>query len=109
MAYQFKTTKYSKEFPEAYFKIHSVHWKSLDEEIQESLEDGSILTKWKTVHVAEAIVLIYGDKVARENRVSSLELFKIKFDFDLYSKLNAVRQAYNILKTIPEFEGGIDV
>ena len=109
MAYKFKAIKYSKEFPEAYFKIHSVQWKSLDEEIQETQEDGTILTKWKTVHVAEAIVLIYGDKVARENRVQPLEQFRMKFDYDIHSEFNIIEQAYNKLKTIPEFEGGIDV
>ncbi len=107
MAYKTKFTKYEKEFKEAYFQVSLIIWKTIEDELIKSNIDSDIVS-WEKREVCEALVNIYGDKLARMNRVIPLDVIKIKFDYDKYSHLNIIQQAYDKLKSMDDFQDGED-
>ena len=109
MAYQTKIEKYQKEFPEAYFVISNILWRSTDDEVYKNIDESSEKVEYVKVEQSSAIVDVYADRIARENRVSPIHSVKIPFEYDKDSDLNIIQQAYGALKEIEEFKDGIDV
>ena len=108
MGYISKIEHLKKDFPNAYFKLEIIKWKAYEDEVYVDTELGQELT-WEKQTVCEAVFFIYGDQVARNNRVSPLTQVAIPFKFDVHSKLNILQQAYKGLAAIPDFKGGVDV
>lgn len=108
MAYQKKFTKWEKEFPDAYFQINTIIWKNIDDEVYTEIDDKTVLT-WEKQEICEALVGIYQDANSRFNRVAALDILRIQFKYDINSNRNLIQQAYDKLKTIPEFKDGIDI
>jgi len=109
MAYQTKTKKYQKEFPEACFVVANISWKSIDDELITEVNDNVSKIEYIKVEEASAIFDIYADEISRKNRVSPLHSVKIPFTYNKESEFNIIQQAYNHIKTIPEFSGGKDI
>lgn len=97
-----------RDFKNAYVKLEVVKWLAVEDEIQEDI-NGEIHFKWDKKPMAEAIFFIYGDKLARDNRVNPLSQISVRFDFDPSLGLNIFNCAYNELKEIPEFAEGLDI
>ena len=97
MGLQTDKTKWNVNFPEAYTRISKVRTEqSID-------ENGDKIIK------GEVIAQIYADKAARDANSDSLEVHRINMDFDKDSTDNFYHQAYNHLKTLPEWTGAVDI
>lgn len=108
MAYQKTFTKWEKEFPDAYFQVNTIIWKVTDDEVYTTLNDKEVLT-WEKREICEALIGIYQNKESRFNRVAALDIIKVPFIYIKNSNRNIIQQAYDKLKTLEPFVGGIDV
>lgn len=91
---------------EAYLRIASLTSTNVDYEHYEPLLDSDdVILRWTSRLENKANVFVYGDEIARQNRVSPVNWFEFKFDLDLTSAQNIYEQAYQKLKQIyPEGE-----
>jgi len=91
---------------EAYLRVAVVTTAHVDYEYLEPMIDSNdLITMWTTRLENKANVFVYGDEIARKNRVSPVNWFEFIFDLDLESNLNIYQQAYTKLKEIyPESE-----
>lgn len=91
---------------EAYLKVQNVSSVSSDYEFFENLEDGSQRLQWIKRIESTALVYVWPDEGARENRAQVQHWFNIEFNYDLSEWTNIYEQAYQKLKIIfPEGEG----
>ena len=105
MGYIKKIEHLKNEFPDAYFKLEVVKWRTFEDEVYKNTNEGTLLT-WERKTACEAIFFIYGNQEARINRVAPLNQVAIPFEFDMHSKLNILQQAYKALSKMEEFSGG---
>jgi hypothetical protein len=91
---------------EAYLRLAVVTSANVDYEyLEPMLDSNDLITMWTTRLESKANVFVYGDEIARKNRVSPVNWFEFIFDLDLKSNLSIYDQAYNKLKEIyPESE-----
>lgn len=91
---------------EAYLRIAVATSANVDYEyLEPMLDSNDLITMWTTRLESKANVFVYGDEIARKNRVSPVNWFEFIFDLDLKSNLSIYDQAYNKLKEIyPESE-----
>jgi len=91
---------------EGYLRIAVVTTANVDYEyLEPMLDSNDLITMWTTRLENKANVFVYGDEIARKNRVSPVNWFEFTFDFDLKSEFNIYEQAYKKLKEIyPESE-----
>jgi len=84
---------------EAYLRIATITTANVDYDYIEPLLDSSdLITRWTTRLENKAVVYVYGDEIARQNRVSPLNWFEFRFDLDVESP--SFNQAYEGLKLI---------
>ncbi len=84
---------------EAYLRISVITTANVDYDYLEPLLDSEdVITRWTTRLENRANVFVYGDEIARQNRVSPLNWFEFRFDFDLADNGNIYEQAYEHLK-----------
>ena len=91
---------------EAYLRVAVVTTANTDYEyLEPMLDSNDLITMWTTRLENKANVFVYGDEIARKNRVNPVNWFEFIFDLDLKSDLNSYEQAYKKLKEIyPESE-----
>jgi hypothetical protein len=86
---------------EAYIRIMSISTANVDYDYLEPVLDGDdVITRWTTRLETKANVFVYGDEIARQNRVSPMNWFEFRFDLYLDSTSNIFEQAYLRLKQI---------
>jgi hypothetical protein len=90
---------------EAYLKVQNIGSVSADYEHFENLPDGSQRLNWIKKVESTALVYVWPDEGARENRAQVQHWFQIEFNYDLSEWTNIYEQAYKKLKTLfPEGE-----
>lgn len=91
---------------EAYLRISVITTAHTDYEYLEPMVDSpDLITMWTTRFDNRANVFVYGDEIARNNRVNPVNWFDFVFKFDLQVTDNIYTQAYHKLKEIyPESE-----
>jgi len=90
---------------EAYLKVQNVATVCADYELLENQPDGSQRLKWIKKIESTALIYVWSDEGARENRAQLSNWFQMEFDYDLTQWVNIYEQAYNKLKVLfPEGE-----
>lgn len=90
---------------DAYLKVQNVSSVSADYEKFENLDNGDQILKWIKKVESTALIYVWSDSLARENRAQVQRWFQIEFDYDLTEWINIFEQAYKKLKLIyPEGE-----
>jgi len=90
---------------EAYLKVQNIGSVSNDYEFLENMPDGSQRLKWIKKVESTALVYVWPDEGARENRAQVQHWFQVEFDYDLSEWTNIYEQAYKKLKALfPEGE-----
>lgn len=108
-----KCKNYTKQdgtiFEDAYIRINKVRSDMVDYEFFENVDDpknpeiAQRLT-YKTKCESVATAYVYGDEIARQNRVQPVDWFSFMFDYDVHSDKNIYEQAYEQLETIERFK-----
>lgn len=99
---------------DCYLRIHKIRTQMVDYEFFQVIDDPNRPNiaeelQWKVRGETTATAYVWSDKVARENRVQPIKHFSFEFEYDLTSPKNIYQQAYDALKTVPEFSTGTDV
>lgn len=85
---------------EAYVRVHSIVLSNIDYEYLEPIPDSDdLITKWVTRLELRGNVYVYGDKVARDNRVSPMNWFDFVFQPE-GSEVDAFKTAYEYVKEL---------
>tara|TARA_R110000868_G_scaffold320909_4_gene581924 strand:+ start:7214 stop:7543 length:330 start_codon:yes stop_codon:yes gene_type:complete len=91
---------------EAYLKVQNIGSVCSDYEFLENLPDGNQKVSWLKKIESTALIYVWSDEGARENRAQVQHWFQIEFNYDLSEWTNIYEQAYNKLKILfPEGEG----
>lgn len=85
---------------EAYLKVQSISSVSADYEYFENLPDGSQKLQWVKKIESTALIYVYPDEGARDNRAQVIHWFQIEFKYELAEWSNIYEQAYNKLKIL---------
>jgi hypothetical protein len=99
---------------DSYLRIHKIRTQMVDYEFFKAVDDVNRPgvaeeLDWVIRGETTATAYVWSDQVARKNRVQPIKHFSFEFEFDLESPKNIYQQAYEALKSTPEFSSATDV
>ena len=96
MALEYSKDKFGKTFTKAYVRVKKITLNLSND------------AEGKKIRTGEAIVFVYPDKATRQADGETIDVMRFPMEWGGLNGTNAIKQVYNHLKTLEEFQAATD-